>query len=138
MGTSATTIAYGIEDGLKNYEQIKALVSVQPLTYAKFVKAMGVPDFLVKRANKPIMEKTGIDFSQNTFMPYVKDIQVPTLVIQNRNDPWTSIELVKAYYEALQVDKKMLWLDLSKQRAAAYDWIGKNSKDILEFYKNYL
>lgn len=138
MGTSATTLAYGFENGLKDYKNIKALISVQPLTYARFVKAMGIPDFLVKRANRPIQERTGIDFSNNTFMPFVKDISVPTLVIQNRNDPWADKDLVVEYYERLAVEKEMLWLDLEKKRAAAYDWIGKHPKKILEFLDKHL
>jgi dienelactone hydrolase len=138
MGTSATTLAYGSENGLQNYENIKALVSVQPLTYAKFVKAMGIPNFLVKRANKPIQERTGINFSTNTFMPNVKNITVPTLLIQNQNDPWTDIDLVNQYYNNLTVEKEMLWLELSKKRAAAYDWIGKNPEEILEWFGKYL
>jgi dipeptidyl aminopeptidase/acylaminoacyl peptidase len=138
MGTSATALAYGVENGLQNYENIKALVSVQPLTYAKFVKAMGVPNFLVKRANKPIQERTGIDFSTNTFMPNVKNITVPTLVIQNQNDPWTDIDLIEQYYDELRAEKEMLWLDIEKKRAAAYDWIGKNPEKILGWFGKYL
>ncbi len=138
MGTSSTAFAYGVENGLQNYKNIKALVSVQPLTYAKFVKAMGVPNFLVKRANKPIQEKTGIDFSQNTFMPSVKKITVPTLLIQNKNDPWTNLDLINEYYNELRMEKEMLWLDLSNKRAAAYDWIGKNPDKILEWFGKHL
>ncbi len=138
MGQSATTLAYGAENGLQKYKNVKAMVSVQPLTYAKFVKAMGIPNFLVKRANKPIQERTGIDFSQNTFMPNVKDIGVPTLVIQNENDPWTDTELVKAYYDELTVEKDILWLPLEKKRAAAYDWIGHNSEEILGWFGKYM
>ena len=71
-------------------------------------------------------------------MPNVKYITVPTLVIQNRNDPWTSIDLVKQYYDELRVEKEMLWLDLDKKRAAAYDWIGKNPEKILEWFGKHM
>jgi pimeloyl-ACP methyl ester carboxylesterase len=138
MGQSASTLAYGPENGLTSYKNVKAKVSVQPLTYAKFVRAMGIPSFLVKRANKPIQERTGIDFSTNTFMPSVKDITVPTLVIQNENDPWTDRELVQQYYDELRVEKDMLWLQLEKQRAAAYDWIGHNPKEILGWFGQHM
>jgi pimeloyl-ACP methyl ester carboxylesterase len=138
MGTSATTLAYGVVNGLQDYENIKALVSVQPLTYAEFVRAMGVPKFLVKRANKSIQERTGIDFTTNTFMPNVKYITVPTLVIQNRNDPWTNVDLIDQYFNDLKVEKKMLWLELEKKRAAAYDWIGHNPEEILGWFDEHL
>lgn len=138
MGASATALAYGPDSGLQDYTNIKALVSVQPLTYEKFVKAMGIPKFLVKWSNKPIQERTGIDFNTNTFMPNVKHINVPTLVIQNRNDPWTDLQLIDDYYDELVVEKEMLWLDLEKKRAAAYDWVGKNSKEILGWFGKHL
>ena len=114
MGQSATTTAYGREDGLQNYDNIKALISVQPLTYEKFVQALGFPKFVINRANKVIQQKTGFDFNDNNFMPNVKDITVPTLVIQNKNDPWTNRELVNEYYERLNVEKELLWLDLEE------------------------
>jgi hypothetical protein len=71
-------------------------------------------------------------------MPNVKDISVPTLVIQNENDPWTDTDLVKQYYDDLRVEKEMLWLQLEKQRAAAYDWVGHNSKEILGWFGKYM
>ncbi len=138
MGQSATTTAYGREDGLQNYDNIKALISVQPLTYEKFVTALGFPKFVINRANKVIQQKTGIDFNENNFMANVKDITVPTLVIQNKNDPWTSRELVNEYYDRLNVEKELLWLDLEAQRAAGYNWLGKNSEKILEWFGKYM
>ena len=107
MGSSATTIAYGAENGLKKYKNIKALMSIQPVDYARFVKAMGIPNFLLKRGNKIIQERTGIDFMTNTFMHNVKDIDVPTLVIQNENDPFTNKDLVKQFYNDLKVEKEI-------------------------------
>ena len=35
-------------------------------------------------------------------------------------------------------EKEILWLDLEKKRAAAYDWIGKNPKEILGWFGKYL
>ena len=138
MGQSATTIAYDREDGLQNYDNIKALVSVQPLTYEKFVEAIGFPKFIINRANKVIEQKTGIDFNTNNFMPNVKDITAPTLVIQNQNDPWTNKELVNEYYNRLNVEKELLWLDIEKHRAVAYEWIGKNPEPILNWFSKYM
>jgi hypothetical protein len=32
----------------------------------------------------------------------------------------------------------MLWPPLKKQRAAAYDWIGHNSQEILDWFGKYM
>ena len=52
MGAASTTFAYGMEEEIRAIDQIKTLIAVQPLTYDYFVKAMGVPDLLVRSGNK--------------------------------------------------------------------------------------
>ncbi|NER23046.1 MAG: alpha/beta hydrolase [Symploca sp. SIO1C2] len=138
MGAGSTTYAYGIENGLQNYKNIKALIAVQPLLYPDFVQAMGVPGFLAKRVNNLNTNRTGFNLNTTSFLPNVNSITVPTMVIQNTNDPWTNLDFVKQYYNALTVEKEMLWLDLAKQRAAAYDYIGKSPEKILDFFGKYL
>jgi dienelactone hydrolase len=139
MGAAASTYAYGMGDkGLKEYANIKAMIAVQPLHYKEFVKAFGMPSFLNKAGSKVSLERTGIDLNTKTFMPDAKHISVPTLVVQNRNDPWTDLDFVQAYYDELYVEKEMLWLELSKKRAAAYDYLGTSPKFINDFFGRYL
>jgi len=138
MGAGSTTYAYGVENGLQDYKKIQALIAVQPLLYQDFVKAMGVPNFLAHRVNSFNRQRTGFDLNTTSFLPNVKSITVPTMVIQNENDPWTNIDFVKQYYNELTVEKEILWLDLAKQRAAAYDYVGKSPEKILEFFGKHL
>ncbi|GLS27547.1 alpha/beta hydrolase [Marinibactrum halimedae] len=144
MGNSAATIAFGREDGLKKYKNIKAMVTIQPVDYKHFITAMGMPGFLRNSANKVMEKRTGIDFMENTFINDVKDINVPTMIIQNTNDPFTKKEFVEQVYQNLTVEKEILWLDLPKlksaahNRAAAYDWIGKNPEQILGWFNKYV
>ncbi len=138
MGAASTTFAYGMEEALRSIDQVKALIAVQPLTYDYFVKAMGLPSFLVKAGNKFNEKNRGIKLDGDSFLPYVKDISVPTLVIQNENDPMTNLDMVKQYYNDLKVDKELLWLKLEKKRGAAYDWLGKNSSEVLLWFEKYI
>ncbi len=138
MGQGASTFAFGMEEELKEYKNLRTMISVQPLTYDKFVKAMGLPNFLINAGNKYNSEKRNTDLTGDAFMPYVKDIYVPTLVIQNTNDPMTNLDMVNDYYEALRVEKEMLWLDLEKKRGAAYAWLGKNSEPILNWFNKHM
>ena len=119
-------------------KNIKALIAVQPLHYKEFVKAFGMPGFLNKAGSKVSFKRTGIDLNTKTFMPDVKHITVPTLVLQNKNDPWTDLDFVQAYYEELQVEKEMLWVELSEKRAAAYDYLGSSPEFIDGFFGRYL
>ena len=136
MGSSASTFAYGKEH-LADYHNVKAMISVQPLTYTKFVRAMGMPEFLINAGDKAVVKKTGLDLN-DTFMPFAKDIKVPTRVIQNKNDPWTDHDMVNDFFNNLTVEKDLLWIELEDKRAAAYDWIGNNPEPVLQWFKQYL
>lgn len=138
MGAASTTFAYGLEEEMARFNQVKALVAVQPLTYDYFVKAMGMPSFLVNSGNKYNQEQRGVDLTGDSFLPYVKDVTVPTLVIQNRNDPMTNLDMVQQYFDDLEVEKEMLWLELEKKRGAAYAWLGDHSKEVLGWFGKYL
>lgn len=139
MGAAATTYAYGLGDeGLAAYSNIRALIAVQPLLYPDFVRGLGIPAFLSRGASKVNRERTGIDLDTVSFLPHVKDIRVPTLVIQNRKDPWANLERVQQYVNELQVESDTRWLDLSKDRAAAYEWLGSNSHELVEFFDKHL
>ena len=144
MGQGAATNAFGLENGLRDHTNIKAMISVQPLDYTTFIDAMGLPKFLSKGTAKVNQKRTGIDFDKNTFMGKVSQIDVPTLVIQNKNDAYLNENLIAEYMDLLQVEKDLMWLDLPKykqanfNRFAAYDWIGKNPDAVLGWFGKYL
>lgn len=138
MGQGASTFAFGLEPEMKQFEQLKTMISIQPLTYDHFVKAMGLPQFLINSGNKYNKEKRKTDLTGTAFLPYVKDINVPTLVIQNTNDPMTNLDMVKRYYDSLTVEKDMMNLDLEKKRGAAYAWLGKNPQPIVGWFDKYM
>jgi hypothetical protein len=138
MGQAASTFAFGLEPAMKEFENLKTMISVQPLTYDYFVENMGLPMFLVNAGSKYSKNKRNTDLTGDSFLPYVKDISVPTLVIQNSNDPMTDMDMVKQYYNDLRVEKEILWLDLEKKRAAAYDWLGHNSEPILTWFDKHM
>lgn len=138
MGASSSTFAYGMEPEFKNNPKVKTMIAVQPLTYDYFVKAFGLPGFLVNSGNKYSKGKRGVDLTGDSFLPFAKDVSVPTLLIQNENDPMTNLDMVKQFYNDLNVEKDLLMLDLKKKRGAAYDWIGKNPEAILGWFNKYM
>lgn len=138
MGQGASVFAFGMEDEMKKIKNLKTMISVQPLTYDYFVKAMGLPNFLVKSGNKYNKEHRNTDLTGESFLPYAKDINIPTLVVQNSNDPMTNMDMVNSFYNNLQVEKDILWLDLEKKRGAAYAWLGKTPEPILGWFDKYM
>tara|TARA_B100000683_G_scaffold37495_1_gene32775 strand:- start:14292 stop:15161 length:870 start_codon:yes stop_codon:yes gene_type:complete len=133
MGQAISTFAFGLEEEMKSFKNLKSMVSVQPLTYDYFMKSMGLPQFMINAVNKHNKQRN-IDLTGDSFLPYVKDISVPTLVIQNENDPMTDMGMVKEYYQNLQVEKEILWLDLEKKRGAAYAWLGNHPEQVVDWF----
>ena len=138
MGQGASVFAFGMEEEMKSFKQLKAMISVQPLTYDYFVKAMGLPKFLINSGNKYNKEKRNTDLTGDSFLPYAKDVSVPTLVIQNQNDPMTNMHMVEKFYDDLTTEKEIMWLDLEKKRGAAYAWLGKQPAPIVAWFDKYL
>ena len=141
MGQGASVAAFGNDEGLQQFPNLKTMISVQPMDYDCFVKALGLPGFWVKSTSKAIQKRTNRDFSAISWRPFVKDVTVPTLVIQNRNDGYLDEAFINEFYTDLNVEKEMLWLDIPKKkggdfpnRAAAYDWLGENPDPILDWF----
>ena len=138
MGSAISTYAFGMDDGLKNRKSIKAMIAVQPLQYQKFIDALGLPKFIQRPVAKLNQERTGVDMVEKSFLPNVKDIDVPTLIVQNSNDPWTDMNFVDSFYNQLTVEKDVHWADLAKNRIAAYDYIGQNPEGVYEWFDKYM
>lgn len=137
MGAGATTFAYGMEDGLKTRD-ITAMVAVQPLTYSKFLKAFGMPGILEKASTEVSNERIGRDMNAIDYSAFVQNINAPTLVIQNENDPWTDMDFVRNFHESLNVEKKLMMVALAKERAAAYAFLGEEPQHIAEWFDKFV
>lgn len=138
MGAASTTYAFGMKDGLRNYPNIKAMIAVQPLLYAYFIKALGMPGFLANAGSRVTEKRLGFDLKAKSFLPDAENVAVPTLVVQNTNDPWTSLDMVKSYYDGLSVEKEMKWLDIEKSRFAAYDYLGREPGDVMGWFDKHM
>lgn len=143
MGQGATIGAYGEHD-LASRQNVKALISVQPLDFGCFMGEMGVPGFIRNSTEKYLQGKTGVDYIEASWRQFVNKVSVPTLVIQNKNDGYLNEDFVNGVYNDLQVEKDLLWIEIPKKknanqnRLAAYEWIGYNSDEILSWFGKYV
>ena len=137
MGAASTTFAFGMEKEMKNFKNLKSMIAVQPLTYDYFLENLGLPKFILNSGSKYSKNKRNTDLTGDSFLPYVKAISIPTMIIQNQNDPMTDMDMVHSIFEDLVNDKELVLLDLEKKRAAAYDWIGKNPKNIVSWFNKF-
>ena len=139
MGSGATSYAYGLEDGMAKRAQVKAFVAVQPLLYSCFIDALGMPKFMARQGAKVTEGRLGFDLGTPNFIDHVPNVNVPTLVVQNQNDPWTQLDMVQDYYNALTVeDKELKMLDIEKSRFAAYDWVGTHPAEVQAWFDKHM
>ncbi|MEL6989039.1 MAG: alpha/beta hydrolase, partial [Bacteroidota bacterium] len=138
MGAAATTYAYGSND-LQKFENIKAMVAIQPMRYIDFVKALGLPGFIQGWVNKENSKRVGFDMVAKSFKNDVDKINVPTLLVQNDSDEYLNKKSIDEYYNSLNVEKDMLWLSgIGKKRAAGYDYLTKHPEKILYWFDKYI
>ena len=138
MGSASTTYAFGREDGLGRRTNVKAMIAVQPLLYTCFIKALGMPGFMARSGEKVSAKRLGFDMSAPDFVKDAPKVTVPTLVVQNTNDPWTEMGMVRDYYDALKVEKDLMLLDLEKSRFAAYDYLGTHPEEMMGWFDRYM
>ncbi len=138
MGAASSTYAFGKPDGLAGNDKIKAMVAIQPLRYPDFMAALHLDNFVGRRVTKRNNERTDMDLDAVSFMADVSAIDVPTLLVQNSNDEYLNRQSIDEFFEALQVEKQMMWLDLGSKRAAGYEYLTKHPADILSFFDTHL
>jgi hypothetical protein len=46
--------------------------------------------------------------------------------------------MVNKYYDGLTCEKDMMWLDIEKNRFAAYDYLGREPEKIMGWFERYL
>ncbi|MEM9840297.1 MAG: alpha/beta fold hydrolase [Pseudomonadota bacterium] len=138
MGAASTTYAYGRDNGLAERKSVKAMIAVQPLLYTCFIEALGMPGFMARSGEKVSNERLGFDMGAPSFVDDAPKVSVPTLVVQNRNDPWTQMGMVQQYFDALTGPKDLKLLDLEKSRFAAYDYIGSHPEDVMGWFDTHM
>jgi len=138
MGAGSTTYAYGRENGLAERKNVKALIAVQPLLYTCFVKALSMPGFMARAGEKVSEKRLGFDMGKPDFVKDAPKVTVPTLVVQNTNDPWTEMGMVQDYFDGLTVEKELKLLDLETSRFAAYDYVGSHPENLMGWFDRFM
>lgn len=133
MGSNATTYAFGSTPGLADVANIRALIAIQPMLTVDQLHYMGAPEDIIDPANELSRSQGGADL-RASFLPAVSRINVPTMLVQNTNDPMLNRHSIDAYFDLLEVDKEMKWVDLKPARLAAYDHFANDPTDMSRFF----
>ncbi len=143
MGANSTIIAMGKEPDLFN--KVKCIMAVQPISMEVFVRKYSKTLFksfgskiifpMVKRFVNWRSEHPLEKMSPNE---YVKDLKVPILYVQARNDPWTEMEDIQSFYNNSPEPKEFYWIENTKHRFESYNYFQKNPEKMLEWLKRWM
>ncbi len=143
MGANSTIIAMSKQP--KKFENVKCLVAVQPISMEVFVRTylrrrltplgatllFPVIKLFVNLQSKYRLE----DMSPAKF---VKDLKVPTLYVQTRNDPWTELNDILGFYENTPTEKEFFWIEKLNHRFQGYQYFGEHPEKMLWWLKKWM
>jgi uncharacterized protein len=69
---------------------------------------------------------------------FVKDLKVPTLYVQIRNDPWTELGDIRGFYENTPTEKGLFWIEGMTHRFQGYQYFGEHPEKMLEWLKRWM
>jgi pimeloyl-ACP methyl ester carboxylesterase len=137
MGANSTIIA--LSKGAEQIHEVGFLVAVQPVSAAVFVRQFlraeytPLSVFLAVIVDWFVQRRGGHALKAMSPLPYVKDIQVPTLYIQARADRWTTVADTQSFYDATPGEKELWWIEGITRRFDAYNYVGDHPERIIEF-----
>ena len=69
---------------------------------------------------------------------YVKDLKVPVLYVQARNDPWTELSDVQGFFDKSPEPKEFYWIENTKHRFESYSYFQEKPEVMLEWLKKWM
>ncbi|MCW4017229.1 MAG: alpha/beta fold hydrolase [Candidatus Bathyarchaeota archaeon] len=143
MGANSTIIA--MSKNPEKFSKVKCLVATQPISMAVFVRSYLKKRFTPTGAKLILPAVTRFVNWQSKYRledmspaNFVKDLKVPTLYVQTRNDPWTEPADILGFYENTQSTKEFHWLEGLNHRFQGYQYFGEHPEKMLEWLKKWM
>jgi alpha/beta superfamily hydrolase len=143
MGANSTIIAMSKQPD--KFEKGRCLIAVQPISMEVFVRT-----YLKRRFTSfggkllfPVVKKfvnwqSKYRLEDMSPASFVKDIKVPTMYAQTRNDPWTELSDVMGFYENTRVTKEFFWIEGLTHRFQGYQYFGDKPEKMLRWLKEWM
>jgi len=144
MGANSTIIAMSKEpDAFKN---VKCLFAVQPIsmevfvrTYAKRLLTPIGAKLLLPMVKKFVVWRGAYPLEEMSPRKYVKDLKVPTMYVQARNDPWTDLSDIQGFYEDTPDNPKgFFWIEDTAHRFESYSYFQNRPEKMLEWIRKWV
>jgi len=137
MGAASAMTA--LSKGKDQLTKARFLVAIQPVTssvfFRSYMKAVYTPLSLVL---VPIVDKIaqwrgGYAFEEMAPGRFAQDIEIPTLYIQAKEDPWTDLDDIRSIYEMTPGAEDLWLIEGEMGRFDAYNYVGEHPERVLDF-----
>jgi alpha/beta superfamily hydrolase len=141
MGAASTMTA--LSKGKEQITNAKFLVAIQPVTssvfFRSYMEAVYTPVslFLVPIVDKIVQWRGGYAFEEMSPGRFTKDIEIPTMYIQSKEDPWTDLDDIRGFYQTTPGAEELWLLEGKMERFDAYNYVGEHPEKVLAFVEKH-
>jgi pimeloyl-ACP methyl ester carboxylesterase len=139
-GMNATMVAMSKHP--EEFADVRAIVAPQPISLSSFYRTilghMGMPEALPEIA-EALRRATSMELKDMDMPQYATAVDLPTLLLQVREDTLTTPADVQAMFDAMPtVDKDLIWIDGTNRRFDGYNYLPENPQPMLDWFKRYV
>jgi uncharacterized protein len=144
MGANSTIIAMSKEP--EAFKNVKCLFAVQPISMGVFIRTyMGKlftpwgAGLLLPMVKQCIVWRGASPLDRMSPRDYAKDIKVPTMYVQARNDPWTQLSDIEGFFKSTPDNpKEFFWIENTVHRFESYRYFQDKPEKMLEWVKKWV
>lgn len=139
-GANATFIAMTKQPEF--FQDVKCFVCPQPASLnigvKEIISLQGLGDYM-DELDEEMRKQGGFATHEMSPHPYAQNVQVPTFIIQVRDDTWSRPEDVQTTFDNLTVkEKKLFWIEGTTRRFDGYNYFGEHPEQMIEFFGTYM
>ncbi|MBN1888738.1 MAG: hypothetical protein JW850_12145 [Thermoflexales bacterium] len=137
MGAASTMTA--LSKGKDQVTNARFLVAIQPITAGLFfrcyMKKVYTPLslLLIPIVARIVQLRGGYALEDMGPGQFARDIEIPTMYVQAKEDPWTELSDIQGFYDATPGPKELWLIEGKMARFEAYNYVGQHPERILAF-----
>ena len=141
MGAASTMAA--LSKGKDNIKNAKFFVAIQPVTsllfFRQYMRVVYTPLslFLIPIVDKIVQWRGGFPLADMAPGQFARDIEIPTMYIQAKEDPWTLLSDVQSFYDSTPGAEELWLIEGKMRRFEAYNYVGEHPEKILAFIEEH-
>lgn len=139
-GMNATMVA--MSKHRDEFDDVRAIVAPQPISLSSFYRTildhMSIADALPEVA-KALRRVTSMELNDMDMPQYAAAVDVPTLLLQVRDDTLTTPADVQAMFDAMPTNQKdVIWIEGTNRRFDGYNYLPNNPKPMLDWFERFM